>query len=709
MNGLTFLHPELLWGLALAALPIVIHLINRVRAKRKAFAAIDFLLRVQRRSARRILLRRLLLLAVRTLLVIALVFAAAGLVRVPHDAATVSGPTSQALIIDTSVSMLRHIGTRRLFDLAIERATTAVRRMTPGDCAGLVRAGLSGGLAAMETAPTDIEVVVQPCQDTPGPLRTALDHMQPGFGSSDLTQAVERAALLLKTAPGPNRKIIIFTDSAAHAFVGSPRFSSEQPPPEIELVDVAESLSRNNHSISGIELHPQGNSFEIQVTIANYADAPAQNIPLEIRLGEQTSTRGFVDLPANGATTKVFTLSMPSARTLGSARLMPDDLTQDDERTFFLNGTSLLRAILIDGDMRSTLQHDEVYYAEQALQPSGEQTSGISFITLTPEHFQEARLADANVVVLANVRELAPEKISALHRFVASGGGLLIALGDQVNVDLANTLLADLLPWTLRDIVALGPADADGVHRQGLAFATVSDDHPLFAAFPGEQGQAFAGVRTHQAAVLEPGRAAHTTRILLRYQNGSPALVEGTVGAGRVVLFTSTLDRDWTNWPTRASFLPFMQRVIFYLSRRLDERPPPEIEVGRPLSFTVATETDSVIVHKPNGESRTLPAPEVSGRQITFSDTAEPGWYGIEQRSHGIILRGATIPGFLVHLPPAESDLTPITPERLQALLGQKLQLKVAHAGTEILQPLSYLFLLLGLLLILAEGLLVRH
>ncbi len=646
MNGSTFLHPELLWGLALAALPILIHLINRIRAKRKAFAAIDFLLRVQRRSARRILLRRLLLLLVRTTLVMALTLAAAGLVHLPQGAVAVSGPTSRALIIDTSLSMLRHNGKRRLFDLAIEHAAAVVRRMTPGDCAGLVRAGFSGIPSEQGNAPTDIEVLVQPCQDTPGPLLNALDHMRPGFGGSNLTQAIERAALLLKTAPGPNRKIILFTDNASHAFAGPPRLLPDQPPPEIELVDVAESLSRNNHAISGIELHPQGNSFEIQVTINNYSNAPSQNLPLEIRLGEQTSTRGFVDLPATGTATKMFTLSMPRLRTLGSVRLTPDDLAQDDERLFFLNGSSIARAILIDGDMRSTLQQDELYYVEQALAPVGEQTSGISFIALTPERFQETQLAKTNVVILANVRELAPEKISALRQFVSNGGGLMIALGDQVDVDLTNSLLTDLLPWTLRDIVVLGPADPDGVHRQGLAFAAVPEDHPLFSAFPGEQGQAFAGIRTYQAAILEPGRAAHTTRVLLRYQNGSPALVEGAVGAGRVLLFTSTLDRDWTNWPTRASFLPFMQRVIFYLSRQLDERPPPEIEVGKPLNFTLATEADSVIIHKPSGESRKLSSHEISGRQITFRDTDEPGWYSIEQRNQGTILRGATVPGF---------------------------------------------------------------
>ena len=69
MNELVFTRPEMLWGLPAAALPLIIHLINRHRARRRPFAAMDFLLRVKRLSARRILLRHILLLLVRTLLI----------------------------------------------------------------------------------------------------------------------------------------------------------------------------------------------------------------------------------------------------------------------------------------------------------------------------------------------------------------------------------------------------------------------------------------------------------------------------------------------------------------------------------------------------------------------------------------------------------------------------------------------------------------
>ena len=59
-------------GASLIALPIVIHLINRVRYRRVRFAAMEFLLQSQQRNQRRLLLEQLLLLLLRILIVVGL-------------------------------------------------------------------------------------------------------------------------------------------------------------------------------------------------------------------------------------------------------------------------------------------------------------------------------------------------------------------------------------------------------------------------------------------------------------------------------------------------------------------------------------------------------------------------------------------------------------------------------------------------------------
>src|ERR1700688_3549392 len=65
-----FLNPGfLLVAAALVSVPIIIHLINRMRFKRVRWAAMEFLLKAQKRTRRRLIIEQLLLLALRCILI----------------------------------------------------------------------------------------------------------------------------------------------------------------------------------------------------------------------------------------------------------------------------------------------------------------------------------------------------------------------------------------------------------------------------------------------------------------------------------------------------------------------------------------------------------------------------------------------------------------------------------------------------------------
>ena len=66
-----FMHPWfMVAGGALVASPIIIHLINRMRFKRIRWAAMEFLLKSQKRNRRRLIIEQLILLLLRILLVL---------------------------------------------------------------------------------------------------------------------------------------------------------------------------------------------------------------------------------------------------------------------------------------------------------------------------------------------------------------------------------------------------------------------------------------------------------------------------------------------------------------------------------------------------------------------------------------------------------------------------------------------------------------
>jgi hypothetical protein len=148
---------------------------------------------------------------------------------------------------------------------------------------------------------------------------------------------------------------------------------------------------------------------------------------------------------------------------------------------------------------------------------------------------------------------------------------------------------------------------------------------------------------------------------VLRYENGAPALVASDVGRGRVLLLTTTVDREWTDLPIRPGFLPLMQEAARYLAGAPGSDTISALTVGQRREIGVGLEDARVEIVKPGGQSLWLQpegrAPEAHGRRtVTFTETDEPGLYRVRaSRTDGTVVERPS-ESFVVDLDPAESD-----------------------------------------------------
>lgn len=216
-----FTAPWALAGLALAALPILLHLVQRREPPERAFPAVRYLEDATRDHRRQLRLRHLLLLALRTLLVVALVLAAAGaFVRgaMPFGR---HAPSALVLVVDHSASTTAVwggepalVGIRRAADAVLARATAA-DRLWLLTAAGVPREGsaeeLRAALAALEpvAAPMDLGAAVAIARDLlagvdrPGEVIVVTD----GQGSALTATRGEGPLTVLRPGgdPPPNR------------------------------------------------------------------------------------------------------------------------------------------------------------------------------------------------------------------------------------------------------------------------------------------------------------------------------------------------------------------------------------------------------------------------------------------------------------------------------------------------------------------------
>jgi hypothetical protein len=717
---LQFAHPAYLWGLCAIALPILVHLFNQRRPRPLSFGAIEFVLRSQRQRARRLRLRQILLLALRCLLIAAVALALARPSIRPRGVQTAqsSGPQATALVLDASLSMRYRLGSKTLFEKARSEALAALDRLGPDEPATVgLCAGPAGFAGAGIGAPSFDRLAA----------RRALQTAQPSYLSSDMTGCLAAAAKALGESPVAGKRIIAFSDLAAHSIrldappplVPPP---ANAPPgtqgirPNVVLVDAARGNDLPNTAVVATAVRPSGSlgprGYEVVATIANSGTQPVSALQVSLKIGPNVVAKGFVDVPARGTAKKTLAAVMPAGVVTGRVELARDEaqgLDEDDGQDFVVQVPRDVKALIVDGAPSSLRSRDEAFFVEAALAPA--RTGGrIQAQTLDADAAANAPLDGYDVILLLNVA--APQKafVEKLRQAVSQrGAGIFIALGDHVDPDPYNDSFGDLLPRPLHLIKTAAEPGAQGAEEHAARFGVIEWSHPLFRVFGPAEREGLESARTFRYALLKPEGQAHT---LASYDDGAPALIERRVGAGRVLLYTSSASRTWTDWPIRVSFLPVLQQAVSWLADAVEQRQPVPALVGeeRALSPSSGTRVEKVL--GPAGEAVQFRR-ETGHPDDAVVPVGAPGQYRALVAPPGVQPHEEPTLAFAATLDPRESDLRRVDEAELKAQLGGASSARVAASaaaaegshGT----PLWSGLLLLGALALLGEGALTRR
>lgn len=691
--GISFANPLLAWGALAAAIPILVHLLQRRRPRPHPFAAIELVRRSQQRNVRRLRLRRLLLLAARTLILLAIPLALARpqLSRGDDPAAAASkGPAATAIVLDASLSM----SFRDRGETLLERARDDAR-------------GVLAGLSAED--PVTVLVCDGGIPQAPAPsfdraaARRRIDEAEASYLHADLSSCIAAAAQALGESPLAGKRIHVATDLTANAWrldTPPPTVPTEEGEvrPEVVILDAGRGKPLPNRAITELAIAPapevgaRGQSFTL--TVRNFGDEAISDLEVELAVGGEVVAKSFLDVPAQGNATKKLSHRFSRGGSYsGSIRLAGDGLAADDERSFALRIPRDLRALVVDGAPSSMRYRDEAFFVDAALRMGG--SSPLSVTTVDAETLPAQELRDFDLVLLLNVRAPSPEIGARLADFVEDGGGLFVSLGDQVDADEYNRVMAKVLPMPLHLVkTAAEPGRED---QRPARFAELDYEHPILRVFGGGEDGGLLAARTWRYFLLQPGASA---KVLASYDDGAPALVEGSRGKGRVLLYTSTVDRDWSDWAIQTSFLPTIQQAAAYLSRTLEERRPRVVSIGGSLSLTPPEGIVLAAVKGPDTKERRI---EEGGR-VTGID--RPGLYRAFD-GDGKELEDLAFAAFA---DPIESDTRRIDPRELEAWFGgdrtQVEQAPSTGGGRE--TPLWSMLAALAIVAFACEGLLVR-
>lgn len=654
--------PALLLGLVAAFLPYLIHRVGKRRARPVRFAAMQLLLRSERRTHARRKLREVLLLLARTAIAASLpfIFARPFTLRSTDLPVVTLDAQAAVLVLDDSASMQRSTAMGTLFGRAKARAQ-ALARQFPGNSELAFLVASAGAPPRIGELEPERARVIEAIESTTCSSRPA-----------DFTAAMRQASLILSGSARAHRRIYLFTDMQAAGWEDGPGLPSEGAP-EVIIDDVSGGTAQGNRAVVESHVEPAAEAgpggIVVSAEIADYTGHRSPALGVTLRVDGAAVAQGVVDLPAHGHARKRFLHTLPSDRGASHDMLVEiegDAFALDDRRLTHVELARTLRVLIVDGDPRTIRNEDEAFFFEAALRDG--LPGALVTIKLADDVTPEI-LAGYTMVGLLNVASVGPALATAIDRFVEEGGGLFVAVGDRVDGAAWNQSMAKLLPQPLGLVrtASAAPGQRAGEtvdERPAERLMPLDRRHPLLSAFP-ERGEGLVSARFFKYMLLDPARDTATRNVILRYESGAPALVEREVGRGRVLLLTTTVDRDWTDLPIRTGFLPLIRESARFLIGASDEDGGGTLLAGEPRLLTVVGDAQALEVTRPDGSVWVGRREQAGGgRSLTFLGTDLLGSYRVRAAGADGTYADQIGQDFVVNLDPRESDTTRLASDK---------------------------------------------
>ena len=553
---MSFIQTGFLFALAGLAIPVIIHLVFRQKARRVDLGTLRFLRVVLEQNARRRRVMRWLLLVLRmgAVALLAVLFARPfWLAFQPAGAKTIT-----AILIDRSATMEVKQDRQRLIDLAIADAKSVM-----GQAAANTRFEVAFFDHAVHPL-VEVSAGDKAHRDTP--TSELLDLLQPPqvcSGGTDYGAALEWTRDVL-TPPAVEKHLHIYTDLQQSGLAWSEVDSL--PDTVVSHIHDLGRAAINNVAVTEARaerswIRPEEQT-SIHVAVQNGGPFTTPEMPVVLKLANgarKVELREILKIEPGAVESLRFDLpSLAEGSWQGTISVeVEDDLPLDNQRHVMILASKPYQVLLVDGHSASSPALTATYYLDAALRlaPSGELSAASLFEPrrITADEILPM-LEPFDVIVLADVGDIDRSAAAKLERYVDSGGALLVFGGDNVTAEKTKSL----------GEVGLTVGAIKGVAHVTdlpLRLATWDAKHPIFTPFSDPQLGDLQRLSFSACTQIEPAADA---KVLAKFRDGQPAVLEKAKGKGDVIWFASSCDRQWSDWTRSRLYLPIMYQLLGY-------------------------------------------------------------------------------------------------------------------------------------------------
>jgi hypothetical protein len=526
-----FFAPWFLAGLAGVALPLYLHLLQKLKTKPRPMPSLMFFEARTQSSIHHRRLRYFLLLSLRLLFLLLVVLAFAN-PFINRNATALASNRLVLLVVDNSFSM--RAGTR------LADAKLAAMGVLSGKGAARAQVAAFG---------SQLRFMTQPIEDQSA-LRAAVMAIQPGDGHGNFAELARAVRAMAESVKTPI-ELHLFSDMQRSDLAGA--FPDLALPANVKLMTHAVATkAQPNWTVESVDAPGQvwgkdAKPVHVQAVIAGYGTPAAQRIVSLVANGK-TSAIKKVTVPANGRATVDFpALEVPYGFNRCEVKIDDGDgFAADDLRRFVVERSDPLKALLIHnyGDSRSPL------YVGAALSAAAQ--SAFSLESINVNEAADRKPSNYAFIILSDLNSLPSLLENSLTGYVRAGGSLLIAAGTSAGG-------RSQIPIFGAHIIET--RDYNRIPDHYMAVGSSDSSYPAVAKAGG-----WPGVKFFYVLDVDPGAGPDAARVIVRLGDQTPLLLEKRIGEGRVVLLTSGLDNLTNDFPLNPAFVPFIEQTALYLA-----------------------------------------------------------------------------------------------------------------------------------------------
>ena len=618
---MSFINPIFLFAASAALLPILYHLIRKIRARKVKFSSLLFLKATPKALIKKRRLRDLILLIVRALILGFLAFSFAR-PFIPRDRIPLISQVqdkSVVILVDNSYSM--QYG--NLFERAKEEAVNRI------DNAG------SADEFAVVVFSEEPQQVSKLSDDITLHKNIVVNTVAVSNRITNLYKPLRLAEEILKDARHNERRIVLISDFQSNGWSSQfENWNIEQSIAFVPIKIVEEEITNSHIDKFDLKNKRVGDAvavqFGLQVSTQGTITEQDEEVSLWIN-GREVDRKMVEEEQAH----QVFfqQMDLREGTYQGYIALNEDNLTVDNFNYFSFMIEERPSILCIDGTPESS--QSNAFFLENCFY-MGEQTlydfsvGGKDF--LTPN-----LLNNYDVVFLTNESSLTNQQVILLKEFVEEGGGIIISFGGRVNLKQFSRNLSELGIGSLGERVAVRT-----LQLPNAIIGEVDLKHPIFSIFAKSgTGDIFRPKFREYVKVIPDTNAV----VIGKYDTDDAFMIERILGKGKILVFTSTFNTEWGDFPVNEIYLPFVYQLAKYVLASSE----------RKNSFVVG---EAVSLHSVPGDEWEVNAPGENIFKVTIDETGTGYFRETEVPGNYKAVHGDEHRYFSVNVEARESDLT---------------------------------------------------